>query len=258
MATMTKWAPRTGQRSCASPSRLVRWGGLGSFEVCVCAGGGGLCVCGGVVADCATRRTGTEMKCGSDDRTGIIYRWEVCEGKAAMSTKKFCDEHGAGTACVLRMVEPLLRKQKVSKGSTRDAGYHYTGDSAFASVATAVALDAYGVGFSGPVKTASKLFPKAAMLAVLNDAARHSGKEVYLEAKLPCDAETQRKRRALQQPTDVRVLAVGWRDKTSQIFVTTRGTSEPGTPSKKLRRTALDLANADGERYELAMHVFGA
>ena len=108
------------------------------------------------------------------------------------------------------------------------------------------------------MKTASKLFPKAAMLAVLNDAARHSGKEVYLEAKLPCDAETQRKRRALQQPTDVRVLAVGWRDKTSQIFVTTRGTSEPGTPSKKLRRTALDLANADGERYELAMHVFGA
>lgn len=78
---------------------------------------------------------------------------EIQEGKEAMSDLEYCGPGvPAGTAF-------MLRATKAWHGTGRVV----LGDSAFASVTTAIALRKAGLFFTGLVKTATKFFPKAAL-----------------------------------------------------------------------------------------------
>ena len=93
---------------------------------------------------------GTELKDCSDGTTCLCLRLEIQEGKEAMATKKFCGPTvNSGTAIVLRLVEPWFQTDRL-----------VCGDSAFASVATALECRRHGLHFTGIVKTATKKYPK--------------------------------------------------------------------------------------------------
>jgi hypothetical protein len=88
-----------------------------------------------------------DVACGESE---ICIFLEIQEGKEAMATKDFCaPDMPAGTAFCLRATE-----------SWKGTGRLVLGDSAFASVTTAVQLRKRGLHFTGIVKTASRMFPK--------------------------------------------------------------------------------------------------
>ncbi len=92
---------------------------------------------------------GAELKTCCDGSTGIMMRVEIQEGKEAMKTKEFSELYPAGTATTLRLVKPWLGEGRV-----------VVGDSAFASIPTAVALMEQNTDFIGIVKTAHSGFPR--------------------------------------------------------------------------------------------------
>ena len=88
-----------------------------------------------------------DVACGVSE---ICIFIEIQEGKAAMAKKEFvCTDMPTGTSF-------MLRATKAWQGSCRVV----LGDSAFASVATAMALRDVGLFFIGLVKTACRFFPK--------------------------------------------------------------------------------------------------
>ena len=87
---------------------------------------------------------GTELKDAADSETNIIIRLELQEGA---EHKKSCQSKG--TAQALRLTEPW-----------HHSGHTVNGDSAFASVQTAVELKRHGTFFRGMVKTTHSGFPK--------------------------------------------------------------------------------------------------
>ena len=93
---------------------------------------------------------GAELKAAADGESCVIIRLEIQEGKAAMAAAKYMTTHAAHTAITLRLVEPWFGTKRI-----------IIGDSAFASLATCVALLSAGLFFMGIVKTASKSYPKA-------------------------------------------------------------------------------------------------
>lgn len=88
-----------------------------------------------------------------DSISEIFLFLEIQEGKDDMAKKEFCGKGvSAGTAFMLRATK-----------SWHGTGRVVLGDSAFASVATAVALRKVGIFFLGLVKTATMYFPKLAL-----------------------------------------------------------------------------------------------
>ena len=91
-----------------------------------------------------------ELKDVCDAETRVCLQLELQEGKDTMSKKQYTAEYNAGTAISLRLTKPWFH-----------TGRCVNGDSAFASVQTAVACSSVGLHFTGLVKKASKKFPKA-------------------------------------------------------------------------------------------------
>ena len=97
-----------------------------------------------------------ETRVISDGQWDIALGMEIQEGAVQMEKKKYVQPgRNAGTAYVMRAVEPWQGSQRV-----------VVGDSAFASVQTAVALSQMGLFFTGIVKNASKNFPKKKMKSI--------------------------------------------------------------------------------------------
>ena len=89
----------------------------------------------------------SDMACGISE---VCIFVEIQEGKEAMSKKEFVQQDfPTGTSF-------MLRATKAWQGTGRVV----LGDSAFATVLTAVSLKNKGLYFSGHVKTASRFFPK--------------------------------------------------------------------------------------------------
>jgi hypothetical protein len=140
---------------------------------------------------------GVELKNVCDAETGIMLGLEINEGKAAMAAKPHYATLGAGTSCVLRLVEHW-----------QSSGRVVTADAWFASVKTAKELHARGLFFIGPVKTAHKEFPKA-----------------YLSA-LPLEARGSHHTLQAQEGA-MHLIALVWLDKTKKQFIATCGATIP-------------------------------
>jgi hypothetical protein len=121
------------------------------------------------------------------------------------------------TALALRLTKPFFSSNR-----------HVVGDSAFASVATAIALRKRGLHFSGIVKTASRSFPKKRVRSDLEGTPR--GSSVFFTSTVD----------------GVHLMASGWKDKTIKGLISSHGTSCEGTKHKKRSRLGL---NGDIEKY---------
>ena len=153
---------------------------------------------------------GQELICLSDVETGIMVGLELCKGAA--HNQAISDGLKYGPAVTLRMA-------KAAK--ILGSGKRIVGDSRFASLATARMAKENGFEFTGCVKTATAGFPKK-----------------YLQMDI---FETRGETHFLQ--TTDEILAIGWFDcspahpaaKRIKTFVSTCGTSHPGTPHLKQR-----------------------
>lgn len=140
----------------------------------------------------------------------IMMRLEIQESKEEMGRKRYVDAvESKGTACVLRLTEPW-----------QNTGRIVYGDSAFASVWTAVNLRQRGLNFIGLVKTASKEYPMKYFKG--QPIAPRSGVSLYLKAN-----------RSGHQ-----LNAVGWYDKTIKTIISTVGGSG-SAPSHARKRYAI-------------------
>ena len=116
----------------------------------------------------------------------------------------------ASTASLLRLVRPWLPQP----------GHHLFGDSAFASVYTCGQLLAYGWHFTGMVKTATRLFPRKALVDSLERAPRgtHSSATTVVEVDMKSHDEKKR----------FTIRGVGWLDKVPQTVISTCLSDVPG------------------------------
>jgi hypothetical protein len=93
---------------------------------------------------------GAQMKCSGDSQSRIMMRVEIQEGRARMAAKRFLggDEvYQPHTAVTLRCVEPWFYAHRL-----------VVAESAFSSVATAIAMLRHGLHSAGMVKAAPAVF----------------------------------------------------------------------------------------------------
>ena len=141
------------------------------------------------------------MKNAADGASGIMLRLELMEGKSPCEAKEFATELGAGTSTCLRLSRPWWGTNRI-----------LCGDSAFASLKTAVQLRKRGLHFSGVVKTAYLHFP----LKFLNK----------VELNEPSDCATVE---------GAPLIAHVWLDKKRKHFVSTCRKTLPREPLKEKR-----------------------
>ena len=148
---------------------------------------------------------GCEAKTIADALSEIMIRIELNEGKEQNARKRWHSTHGATTSTTLRLTQPW-----------HGSGRIVVGDSWFSSVKTAVQLRKRGLHFIGPVKTAHRKYPLAAL-------------------KRRCPADRGSWIAATATDEDVDLIALGWQDRCVHTVVGTCGTTLEGSPAKKRR-----------------------
>ena len=156
---------------------------------------------------------GVALKALIDCKSSIMMRLELCEGALRQCSKLYEQEDGSGTAVTLRMSAPWHGKAHI-----------VIADSAFSSVATAVALKQHGTYFIGIVKTAHKMYPKQFMGT--HDFSKR-GDHVALSANVQGH----------------QLFAVGWLDGKRKDLVSTCGTTLPSTPATCTRQEVVVSAD---------------
>jgi hypothetical protein len=176
------------------------------------------------------RGVGVELKSCADGESGVMLRLELMEGKKAMSTKEHADL-GAGCGHILRLTKPW-----------RGTGRTVVTDSAFASVLIAVWSFFYGFFFMGIVKTATRRFPKKYLVDWFEESEKHDPKPegwrgshmcLYTEAKLSDYIPPPLL--PAGNAESVRLFALCWADRRYKNIISTRGTTLPGTMSRRPR-----------------------
>lgn len=175
---------------------------------------------------------GAELKSLADGESGILVNLEFMEGRDAQALKEFCDVYQSSIALTLRAVRHYF-----GTGITLHA------DSAFSSVATAKALRSRGIHFMGCVKTACRMFPKRFFQEWSNDDDLIRGSHKTLKTTITLEDGVT------MEP----IFAVGWKDKTTETIVCTRGlTSVMDNPSMRHRRRIVETDYGhENDRYDL-------
>ena len=161
---------------------------------------------------------GAELKDAACSETNIIIRLEYQLGKEKMQLKDYTNIHNAGTAQTLRLTQPW-----------HNTGRTINADSAFASVATAVACKAIGLEFKGIVKTATASYPMHYLRTIEY---KERGDWVTLVAEIDSH----------------KIFATGWGDMTRKNLVHTDGASSAGSSHRKRRWRECD--DGDGTEVE--------
>jgi hypothetical protein len=151
---------------------------------------------------------GCEFKSLGDCETGVMLKLEIQEHKTKMATKKFRDTMKAHTAIVCRLSEEYFNTNRV-----------VLGDSAFASVATALEMKKNGLYFMGPVKTCHSEYPKKHLKRRF--AVMERGQTEFLVNE---DAETKFK-----------TLALVWKDNTDKLLISSWNNTQVGRHHEKKR-----------------------
>jgi hypothetical protein len=152
-----------------------------------------------------------EVRCIADGDWEVCLWIEIQEGSAAMEKKAFVEAgRNTGTAFVLRATQAWHGTGKV-----------VVGDSAFASVMTAVELRKVGLYFTGIVKNARKFFPTKKLRALTMT---FRGETIVVTAV----------------KTGVQLMAIVWNEpgkenKPRKLFISSWGTSLAAAPILRLR-----------------------
>jgi len=180
---------------------------------------------------------GVECKCSADAESGIMLRLEIQEGAASMRQKKFQsgdEQYPFHTAVTLRAVEPWHRSHRL-----------VVADSAFSSVATAIAMLQHGLHFAGIVKTAYKGFPV--------DEFKRWEDTTPKSAKGEAKAMTTN---VLIDSQEHKLLAVDWRSFKMKRIIATCSNLDPGMPHMVQRTcTAIDSASGDSRKVRYMKEV---
>ena len=149
---------------------------------------------------------GCEAKTIADALSGIMIGIELNEGKERNARKRWHSTHGATTSTTLRLTQPW-----------HGSGRIVVDDSWFSSVKTAVQLRKRGLHFIGPVKTAHRKYPLAAL-------------------KRRCPADRGSWIAATATDEDVDLIALGWQGSLRPHGRwNVRHYSLKGSPAKKRR-----------------------
>lgn len=143
------------------------------------------------------RGVGAEIKCSADAGSRVVLHLEIQKGVDFQRKRKYADVHNQGTALTLRLTEAY-----------HGTGRIVCGDSAFSSVACALACRAVGLDYMGIVKSATTRFPRKHLL---ESQYANRGDQIVLQG----EAE------------GVMLTALGWKDHTVQTLISTRGTTLP-------------------------------
>lgn len=154
---------------------------------------------------------GIEIRTLACSESGVMVQYEIQESKVEMAKKKFFVEVGrlSGTASVLRLTQPFWNKSVVRT---------VVGDSAFASVTTAIQCLSRGLHFIGLVKTATRLFP----MKYLKSLVLERGETATFVTKSHGEDKPQ-------------LIAHIWQDRTAKSFISTCSTSLLGAPHLRQR-----------------------
>lgn len=179
-----------------------------------------------------------EIKNSSCALSGIFWKLEIVENKAAMAKKKFCGGSMlAGTAQVLRLTDPLHNR-----------GFAVVADSAFCSVPAAVECKKRGLDLTGPIKQAHRFYPKKKLETV---EMRARGDTYNLTA----------------EREGIKLLATAWADpnkpgKPRKLFLSTMGSTAAGNPCERPRKLINEITNTMDDvvlvvpRSKLVEHYF--
>jgi hypothetical protein len=169
---------------------------------------------------------GAELKTVCDGSSGVCLYAEMQEGKERMQRLKYCIDHGATTACTLRMISKMGLNE-TNLDDDKKPQRVVVADSWFASRKTAIALkDLLGLHLTGPIKTATRGFPIEAIRWSLVGLDR--GDHVVFK----------------EEGADR--WAVGWSDIHFKCYITTHGlTGRAATPALKKRQ------RLDGRHYQI-------
>ena len=102
---------------------------------------------------------GLEIQTSACGTSGLLLQMKLVKSKGETKKRNYVNkvppDENARTTAVRELTRPWHRSNRVA-----------VGDSAFASVATAMTMNKLGLGFVGCVKTATKLFPAATLKEV--------------------------------------------------------------------------------------------
>jgi len=144
---------------------------------------------------------GCELKTASCGNSGIILRMDVVMSAEETRGKAFESETTHGAAVTLRLVEPWFYTHRL-----------VCADSYFSSVETAEILFKHGLRFTGVVKNATKGYP---LQHLSHLEVTGKGEHVSMVAKDRDGPD---------------LMAVMWIDRDRRYFISTAGTTQPGTP----------------------------
>ena len=167
---------------------------------------------------------GVELKTVCDCSTGVMMYVDVQEGKLRMARKKYADTYPHTTACTVRLLYKMGINEKLVRRDEPVRKRIVYADSWFAGRTTAKALmDELGLHFTGPVKTNTRGFPMDALRWCVSEEERGGHVVFHNEAE--------------------NLWAVGWNDHHYKCYITTHGTTEPGTDAQKKRQRLHDGRN---------------
>ena len=149
---------------------------------------------------------GGEIQDSCDGATGIMLRLVVVKGA---DPDPNANELPHGANVMLDLVEPWQNKARRA----------IKGDSFFASVASASALDDVNMDFTGPVKTATKQFPMDYLKNIVLPDGRGSHHAVC----------------CYDDNGNVDMIAVVWADRERRYFICKNGSLRPGTAIERSR-----------------------
>lgn len=152
------------------------------------------------------------MKTVCDSRAGVFLNAEFVEGKQVDSQKEYLMEFGSTTATTIRLCRPWRGSKKT-----------VIGDAWFGSKKTAEELAEFGLRSVLSVKNAHKGYPKAEILSKIPN----RGDVYTMQSKINLGYEGEGR--------EVRLLAMGHRDKKPMLVVGTAGLLVDGPPRVRNR-----------------------
>lgn len=155
--------------------------------------------------------SGCELKTACCGTSGIMLAIELTKSAIETRDRDYEADMQHGTATILRLLDPWLNTNR-----------HVCADSFFASVSTAVKLWDVGLRFTGVIKTATRLFPMSHLSS--------------LEMQIKGDQNSLTSGDPSQKPS---LMAVCWVDRDRRYFISSTGTTKPGTPIYRERYRTL-------------------
>ena len=216
VVAINEWKARRvypGSVICVDES-IIRWYGIGGDYLTM--------GCPHYVMIATKPDAGIEVQTSACGKSGVLCQLRLMKSKEEMARENARNQvppgENAGTTTTKQLSQPWHRSNRV-----------VVGDSAFASVATAVEMSKAGLGFVGCVKTATKSFPNDTLKRV-----QLAGRGDYFGMM------------TLHQ--GIEMLAFTWCDRDRRTFISTAGSLAKADEQERFRYRPIGPDNEEAGR----------